>query len=85
MTDHTNEQTQSRVTLRDEIIAVLNGTTRRWMTTVEIAREVQRRGNYQAGTGNSAVTSLQIHRRTRDNLHLFRQNGNRVSLRTGHS
>ncbi len=74
-----------QVTLHDEIVEVLKGSTRRWLSTAEIAREVQRRGNYRSGNGNAAVTSLQVHSRTKDNLHLFKRSGNRVSLRTGHS
>ncbi|MGD2051408.1 MAG: hypothetical protein PVI35_02935 [Acidimicrobiia bacterium] len=83
MTDRTPEPGPPQVTLRDEIIAVLKASTRRWMFTTEIANEVERRGNYTAG--DRAITSLQIHRATRDNLHVFKRSGSRVSLRTGHS
>jgi hypothetical protein len=85
MADHTSESGPQRVTLRDEIVAVLKDSTRRWLSITEVAHEVERRGNYRSGSSNRAVTSLQIHRGARDNLHIFKQSGNRISLRTGHS
>jgi hypothetical protein len=68
------------ITLHEEIAAIFAESDREWMTTAEIADEVNRRGRYQKRDG-SLVSPFQIHGRTRNYSHLFDREGSRVRLR----
>lgn len=70
----------ANVTLHAEIAAILSGSGREWMTTAEIADEVNDRGNYRKGD-LSPVTAFQVHGRTRNYQQLFERDGSRVRLR----
>ena len=70
-----------KVTLHEEVqdILIANGNT--WMTTHEIATQVNLRGRYQK-KDRSEVTDFQIHGRTRRKYsHLFEREGSRVRCR----
>lgn len=51
-----------------------------WMTTQEIADEVNERDRYRKRDG-SAVTAFQIHGRTRKYGHIFDRRGSQVRVR----
>jgi hypothetical protein len=70
------------ITLHEEIAAILAASDREWMTTAEIADEVNHRGRYQKRDG-SLVSPFQIHGRTRNYSHLFDREGSHVRLRAG--
>jgi len=70
------------VTLHEEIAEILAGHGGGWMTTSELAAEVNRRGHYRKRDG-SPVDDFQIHGRTRNYAHLFERDGSRVRLLTG--
>lgn len=72
--------TPSRTTLHDELVAIMRLSGGRWYTTQELADTVNTRGNYAKRDG-SAVTSFQIHGRTKNYPHLFEREGPRVRLR----
>jgi double-stranded uracil-DNA glycosylase len=67
------------VTLHEEIRAILLDHARE-MTTAEIAREVNHRGNYHKKDGSS-VTAFQVHGRTRNYDGIFIRRGSMVGLR----
>ena len=69
-----------RVTLHEEIAAILEKHGNRWMTTSEIAAEVQDRQAYVKRDGTSDVTAFQIHGRTKNYPHLFDRDGSKVRL-----
>lgn len=69
-----------KVTLHDEIVAILRESGVASMSTSEIAARVNARGRYQKRDG-SAVTAYQIHGRTKNYSDLFDRDGTRVSLR----
>ena len=69
-----------RVTLHEEISAILQAHGNKWMTTGEIAEEVNARGIYRK-KDSSEVTAFQIHGRTKNYPHLFEREGSRVRLR----
>ena len=66
-------------TLHEEIRQILLSYRNRWMTTREIADEVNRRGCYRKRDG-SDVTPYQIHGRTRKYPQLFERDGSRARL-----
>lgn len=67
------------VTLHDELAAISRANGNRWMTTQELAGEVNRRGRYSK-RDRSAVTAFQVHGRTRKYSHMFERDGSRVRL-----
>lgn len=67
------------MTLHEEIVSILSEHGG-WMTTSEIASEVNRRGRYRK-RDDSAMTAFQIHGRTRNYPSLFERDGSRVRLR----
>ena len=69
-----------RIALHEEIASILSGSGREWMTTTEIADEVNRRSRYHKRDG-SLVSPYQIHGRTRNYSTLFERDGSRVRLR----
>lgn len=68
------------VTLHEEVAAILAESGRTWMSTDEIADEVNRRGIYRKRDG-SAMTAFQVHGRTRNYAGLFDRDGSMVRLR----
>ena len=70
----------SKATLHDEIQEILIANGNRWMTTHEIAEEVNRRNRYQK-KDRSEVADYQIHGRTRNYNQLFERDGIRVRCR----
>lgn len=66
------------MTLHEAIVRILKEKNR-WMSTKEIAIEVNRSGLYVKRDG-SEVTPFQIHGRTRNYGHLFKRNGSLVGL-----
>lgn len=68
------------VLLHDEIADILRASGIEWMTTQEIADQVNARGRYHKRDG-SEVTAFQIHGRTRNYSDLFEREGSRVRLR----
>jgi len=69
-----------KVTLHAEIAEILRASGTEWMTTQEIADQVNARGRYHKKDG-SEVTDFQIHGRTRNYSNLFDRDGSRVRLR----
>jgi hypothetical protein len=67
------------LTLHDEIADILRGQGNTWMTTSELAAQVNARLNY-IKRDRSVVTDYQIHGRTRNYSHLFERDGSRVRL-----
>ena len=73
---------QERLTLHEEIEAILRANGNRWMSTKELADEVNRRGRYSKRDG-SPVTPYQVHGRTRGRYSdRFERDGSRVRLRS---
>jgi len=70
----------ARVKLHDEIADILRSRGNLWMTTQELAGEVNRCGRYQKRDG-SEVTAFQIHGRTKNYANLFQRDGQKVRLR----
>jgi hypothetical protein len=68
-----------RITLHEELVAILNEHGNHWMTTQELADQVNRRGRYHKRDA-SEVTAFQIHGRTKNYSHLFERDGSRVRL-----
>lgn len=68
-------------TLHAELERILVGLGNAWMTTDELAHEVNRRGVYRKEDG-STVTPFQVRGRTRQKAHIFERDGTRVRLRT---
>jgi hypothetical protein len=67
------------ITLHEEIADILAERGGGWISTNELAAEVNRRGRYHKRDG-SPVTPFQIHGRTRNYPHLFERDGSRVCL-----
>ena len=63
--------------LHDEIREILLANGNAWMTTSEIATEVNQRNRYRKRDG-SRVTDFQIHGRTRNYPNLFEREGSKV-------
>jgi hypothetical protein len=72
---------EERVTLHDEIIAILIENGDGWMTTTEITKAVRQRGIYKKRDGTSNVTPFQIHGRTKSYPNLFERDKSRVRRR----
>lgn len=68
------------VTLHEEIADVLREHRNAWMTTGQLADEVNGRGRYRKRDG-SRVSAFQIHGRTRNYPSLFERDDSRVRLR----
>ena len=68
-----------KVTLHEEIRDILESQGNRWMTTSELASQVNLRGRYRKRDG-SAISRFQIHGRTRNYSHLFERKGSRVRV-----
>jgi hypothetical protein len=66
-------------TLHEELAGILRDNGNRWMTTEELAAEVNERGAYAKRDG-SAVTAFQVHGRTRNYRHMFERDGSRARL-----
>ena len=67
------------MTLHDVIVAVLQD-AERFMSTSDIAVEVNRRGSYRKRDG-TAVSPFQVHGRTKNYPRLFVRQGSQVGLR----
>ena len=65
--------------LHDEIAAILKENGNAWMTTREIAGQVNGRNRYRKRDG-SQVTDFQIHGRTRNYPEMFERDGSKVRL-----
>lgn len=76
-----DEASSRRVTLHEELVAILSENANRWMTTSELAAQVAARGRYEKRDGSSDVTDFQVHGRTKNYPNLFERNGSRVRLR----
>ena len=72
------------VTLHEEIRDILDGIGNSWLTTVELAGLVNRRGRYRKRDG-SPVSSSQIHARTRNYSELFQRSGSLARLVPEHA
>ena len=68
-----------KVTLHEEIRDILEREGNRWMSTSELAYQVNCRGRYRKRDGSS-VSPFQIHGRTRNYSHMFERNGSLVRL-----
>ena len=66
-----------KVTLHEEICAILRNTGNSWTTTKDLAALVNQRGRYHKRDG-SLVSAFQIHGRTRKYVDLFERNGAQV-------
>ena len=66
-----------KIFLHDEIREILLANGNAWMTTSEIATEVNQRNRYRKRDG-SRVTDFQIHGRTRNYPNLFKREGSKV-------
>ena len=69
-----------KIFLHDEIREILLANGNAWMTTSEIATEVNRRNRYRKRDG-SQITDFQIHGRTRNYPNLFEREGSKVRFR----
>ena len=69
-----------KITLHEEIQDILIANNNVWMTTHEIAAQVNLRGRYRKKDG-SEVTDFQIHGRTRNYPKLFDREGQWVRRR----
>ncbi len=67
----------NKITLHEEIRNILLDNGNVWMTTHEIASQVNHRGIYRK-RDRSEVTDFQIHGRTRNYPHMFERQGSRV-------
>ena len=67
----------SNITLREEIRNILIANDNAWLTTHEIAEQVNRRGKYRK-KDRSEVTDYQIHGSTKTYPHLFERKGSLV-------
>lgn len=67
--------------LHDEIARILRDAGNQWMTTDEIAAEVNTSRRYRTRKGTD-VTAFQIHGRTRNYKGMFERDGSRVRLLT---
>jgi DNA phosphorothioation-dependent restriction protein DptH len=67
------------VTLHDELRDILEANRNQWMTTQELADEVNGRGRYRK-KDRSEVSAFQIHGRTKNYESIFEREGSRVRL-----
>jgi hypothetical protein len=73
---------EERLTLHEAMSVVLSDGNNEWMTTRELADEVNRRGLYRKRDG-SPVESNQIHARAKNYDHMFDKDRQLVRLREG--
>ena len=71
-----------QVTLQDELVSILRSNGNRWMTTGELAGEVNRRGRHWKAHGNR-ITSAKVLGRTKLYARTFERLGERVRLIAG--
>jgi len=69
----------TRVTLHEELAAILRGRGNDWTSARDLAAEVNRRGRYEKRDG-SGVTAFQVHGRTRQYSRMFERDRSRVRL-----
>jgi hypothetical protein len=74
------ESAVTRITLHEELVAILRERGGGWMTTRELADAVNERGRYHKRDG-SPVDDFQVHGRTKNYPQLFDRDGSRVRLR----
>jgi hypothetical protein len=74
--------TPGRLTLQEELAAILRANGNRWMTTAELAAEVNRRGRHWK-THRNRMTAAQVHGRTKLYTSEFEQLQERVRLVEG--
>lgn len=79
MTQAGGNPERSKVTLHQEMKAILKEHDNRWMTRQELAMLVNERKRYRKRDG-SPVTDFQIFGRARKYPHLFVREGSRVRL-----
>src|SRR5262245_31513200 len=68
-----------QVTLQDELVSILRGQGNRWMTTAELAAEVNRRGRHWK-TYRNRITAAKVLGRTKLYARTFECAGERVRL-----
>jgi hypothetical protein len=68
-----------QVTLQDELVSILRANENRWMTTAELAAEVNRRGRHWKAHRNR-ITAAKVLGRTKLYARTFERNGERVRL-----
>lgn len=68
-----------RLTLHDAIALVLREQGNRWMSTRELADEINNRGLYHK-RDRAPVETSQIHARTKNYSHLFEKDGSLIRL-----
>lgn len=68
-----------QVTLQDELVSILRSNGNRWMTTGELAAEVNRRGRHWKAYRNR-ITSAKVLGRTKLYARTFERTGERVRL-----
>jgi len=70
-----------QVTLQDDLASILRTNGNRWMTTVELAAEVNRRGRHWKAYRNR-ITAAKVLGRTKLYARTFERNGERVRLQS---
>ena len=73
------DRAPGQVTLQDELVAILRSTGNRWMTTGELATEVNRRGRHWK-TYRNRITAAKVLGRTKLYARTFERVGERVRL-----
>ena len=72
---------QGHVTLQEELVLILRANGNRWMTTAELAAEVNRRGRHWK-TYRNRITAAKVLGRTKLYARTFERMGERVRLAT---
>jgi hypothetical protein len=75
-------RTPGRVTLQEELTAILRARGNEWMTTAELAAEVNRRGRHWK-TDRNRITAAKVLGRTKLYARTFERAGERVRLHAG--
>jgi len=73
------ERAPGQVTLQDELVLILRSNGNRWMTTAELANEVNRRGRHWK-TYRNRITAAKVLGRTKLYARTFERVGERVRL-----
>jgi len=73
------DKAPGQVTLQDELVLILRGAGNRWMTTGELAAEVNRRGRHWK-TYRNRITAAKVLGRTKLYARTFERVGERVRL-----
>lgn len=73
------ERAPGQVTLQDELVLILRAQQNRWMTTAELAAEVNRRGRHWK-TYRNRITAAKVLGRTKLYARTFERVGERVRL-----